>query len=113
MDINNASVGTVFFTFYAYMDHNTPRFSVTKWSLVSVEHRVAMMVIGGTTYPSSVRVIDQKEKCFATEADAWGACAESLSALAESIYKSAEECRKKQADSFEDALDNWRDSSAA
>lgn len=33
--------------------------------------------------------------------------------LAESIYKCVEECRNKQADSFEDTLDNWRDSSAA
>lgn len=105
MNIENATIGTVFFTTYAYMDHKQPRFGVIRWSLISVEHRVAMMIDrSGTPFPNHTRVIEKDESVHLSESDAWGACAVRFQELRDIIYKGIEECRKNQAESFEETL---------
>lgn len=96
MDINNASVGTRFFTFHCWLDDGKPRFGVTQWSLVSAALRVAVRVFQGVERPDSSRVIGAAERLFETEAEAWNECAARLTGMAETILMASEECRKNR-----------------
>lgn len=105
MDINTAPVGAQFYTIYATMDYDKPRSNVTRWSLLSAEHRVAVLCdrITGKLIPNHTRVIEKDTQVFDTEADAWKACATKLASIAESINKEIGECMKQAEPKIEEA----------